>query len=59
MDYEMNIKIIIDALAKKNTFRDALITQLTNGISSGNVLSYNINIKGVINKAEDYEAYNS
>ena len=36
-----------------------LISQLNDGISSGNVKMYNIDIKGLINKAEDYESYSS
>jgi len=59
MDYEIKLIIKVDILNKKNIIRDMLISQLNAGISSGNVKMYNIDIKGLINKAEDYESYSS
>lgn len=57
MDYEMKLVVRIDNLAKKNNFRDSLITQLTNGINAGTVISYALDIKGIIDPEEDMESY--
>ncbi len=59
MDYEMRLIVKIDNLTKKNNFRDSLITQLTNGITAGTVISYALDIKGIVNPTEDMESYKS
>ncbi len=59
MDYEMKLVVRIDNLAKKNQFRDSLITQLGNGITAGTVISYALDIKGIVNTEEDMESYKS
>lgn len=55
----MKLVVRIDTLAKKNNFRDSLITQLTNGINAGTVISYALDIKGIVNVDEDIESYKS
>ncbi len=57
MNYEMKLVLTIDTLTKKNNFRDALLTSLNNGIIAGTVISYAMDIKGVVNTTEDYESY--
>jgi len=59
MDYQMKLVIRIDNVGKKNNFRDSLITQLTNGITAGTIISYAMDINGIINPEEDNESYHN
>ena len=59
VNYIMKLTCEIDTLAKKNTFRDQLLTSLNNGISTGTIVSYSLDINATIVPSEDSEAYKS
>ena len=59
MDYKMTVSMVIDDITKKNTFRDALKSDLETQFANGNLSSWNMSIEGVLVASEDSENYAS
>ena len=59
MKYVMKLTVTIETLAKKNSFRDSQITQITNGITAGTIESYSMDIIGMVDPVVDIETYKS
>lgn len=59
MDYNMKVSMVIDDLTKKNTFRDALKSDLEAQFANGNLKSWNMSVNGILVTAEDNENYSN